>query len=395
MRLYKGDARQTIERLTAFWKRKAQDRILFWALVRNPSWDRYLEAHGYPPDYRVAAPGHALTYFPEGVPGRRTECLCLCSPQQVMEMIDAQQKLCAELDDDSLPVGYPNLHFGEGVFAGFIGAPVQFSGNGVYTWSAAEKPPLQDWDELETVLARPIQEPWGSSFAGMARYAAEHANGCFGLRTFICVDALNLAVEWRGSTTAYLDLHDAPDCLQRIMERGVTLNAEMVELERREYREYNRRTFEDEEFCALAPAFETPILGVDAYTLTNPLVYRDLGMAYQQRLIDILGGCHMHMHGTRLYKLLPLVAQLRGLISIELADDGLREGEPPPIDCLRHIRDQITGDIPLIVHCTREQFVTGLADRSLAGGVEYCVRGVQDVNDANVLAARARDYIAR
>ena len=54
-------------------------------------------------------------------------------------------------------------------------------------------------------------------------------------------------------------------------------------------------------------------------------------MAYQQRLIDILGGCHMHMHGTRLYKLLPLVAQLRGLISIELADDGLREVSHRPL----------------------------------------------------------------
>jgi len=206
---------------------------------------------------------------------------------------------------------------------------------------------------------------------------------------------LNLAVEWRGSTNAYLDLYDAPEGLRRIMERGVTLNAEVLELERREHREYNLRTFEDAEFCALAPAFEKPLLSVDAYTLTSPPVYRDLGMAYQQRLIDVYGGGHMHMHGTKLYQLLPLVAQLRGLISIELGDDGMREDEPSPISCLPRIQDQITGDIPLVVHCTREQFVAGLDGRTLAGGVEYCVRGVPDVNDANLLAARARDYVAR
>ncbi len=102
----------------------------------------------------------------------------------------------------------------------------------------------------------------------------------------------------------------------------------------------------------------------------------------------------MHMHGKKLYKLLPLVAQLRGLISIELADDGLGPADPPLVENLKHIQDEITHDTPLFVHCTREQFVDGLNKRTLAGGVHYCVREIEDVGEANLLAARAHDYVA-
>jgi hypothetical protein len=311
-----------------------------------------------------------------------------------MAMIEAQQRLCADLDDDSMPIGYPSLHFGESVFAGFEGAHIEFHGNGLYTWSGTQSPPLTTWDALEDVLTSPLREPWCSRFENMAQYAVEHAQGRFGLRTFITIDTLNLAVEWRGNTAAYMDVIDAPENLRRIFARGVQLNKEVLALERAYFDPYNRGVFQNDEFCALAPAIERPVLSVDAFTLVSPRLYQELGMSYQQRLIDEFGGGHMHMHGTKLYKLLPLVAQLRGLISVELGDDGLGPDDPLPMENLNRIQDEITHDIPLFVHCNREQFTDGLSKRTLAGGVHYCVRGIDSLGEANLLAARAHDYVA-
>ncbi len=390
--LYKANPAGTIDSLTRFWKREAQDRILIWVLIRNHHWDHYLQERNLPLDYRVAAPGYALTYFPENVPACETNCLCTEDPGRVMEMFDVQQRLCADLDDDSLPIGYPCFHFGESVFSGFVGGAIRFAGNGPYTWSAPVAPVLPSWDGVEEVLAKPLQDPWRSSFESMARFAVERATGHFGLRTFITVDALNLAVEWRGGIAAYLDTVDAPDRLERIFGRGITLNQEVVLLERTHYDDYNRRLF-GAEFCGLAPAIEKPLLSVDAYTQVSTSLYAESGIHYQQRLIDLFGGAHMHMHGVRLYKLLPLVARLRNLISIELGDDGMRPGEMPPVENTRRIQEEITGNIPLLVHCTREQFLEGLNKRTLAGGIQYCVREVASVEEANKLVARARDYV--
>ena len=392
--LYKVNAARTIDSLVRFWKRKAQDRILIWALVRNPHWDHYLQKHDLPRNYRVAAPGYALTYFPEDVPACETKCLCTEAPERVMEMIDVQQRLCADLEDDSLPIGYPCLHFGESVFSGFAGGAIRFAGNGPYTWSAPEAPVLPDWDKIEEVLTQPLQDPWRSAFESMARFAVERAGGRFGLRAFITIDTLNLAVEWRGGVAAYLDTVDAPDRLERIYRRGVALNHEVMLLERTHYDAYNRCLFGDE-FCALAPAIEKPLLSVDAFTQASPGVYAESGVFYQQQLIDLVGGGHMHMHGTRLYRFLPLVARLQHLISIELGDDGLQPDEKPPVENIRRIQEEVSGDTPLLVHCTREQFLEGMHKRTLAGGVAYCVREIADIDDANQLVAHARDYVPR
>jgi hypothetical protein len=189
-----------------------------------------------------------------------------------------------------------------------------------------------------------------------------------------------------------MDTVDAPDRLERIYERGVAVNKEVVLLERAHYDDYNRSLFGNE-FCGLAPAIEKPLLSVDAFTQVSAGLYAASGICHQQRLVDLFGGAHMHMHGVQLYKLLPLVARLRRLISIELGDDGLRPGEQPPVENTRRIQEEITGDIPLLVHCTREQFLDGLYKRTLAGGILYCVRNGASIDDANRLVARARDYV--
>jgi hypothetical protein len=294
-----------------------------------------------------------------------------------------------------MPIGYPSLHFGESLFSGLVGARLQFTGNGLYTWSGTRAPAVPTWDDLDAVLASPLCQAWRSAFENMARYAVEHAHGRFGLRTFITNDALNLAMEWRGTTQVYFDVMEAPENLHRIFARAVALNQEVLALERTHFDPYNRRTFQNDAFCALAPALEKPLLSVDAFALASARVYEEMGMSYQQRLIDEFGGGHMHMHGTSLYRLLPLVAQLRGLISIELSEDGLGPGDLPPVQNLPYIQSEITHDIPLFVHCSREQFLEGLRQRTLAGGVHYCVRGVESVDEAHRLVARAHDYVAR
>ena len=321
--LYKVNA-ATVYRLSdsLLEKRSAGPDPDLGACFRNPHWDHYLEEHNLPRNYRVAAPGYALTYFPENVPACETNCLCTEAPERVMEMIDVQLRLCADLDDDSLPIGYPCLHFGESVFSGFAGGTIRFAGNGPYPGRHRKPRYFRTGKRIEEVLTRPLQDPWRSSFESMARFAVERAGGCFGLRTFITIDATQSrrgVARWCRCLPGY---HGCSDRLERIYERGLLSTMKSCCLSARTTM-LTTGVFGDE-FCALAPAIEKPLLSVDAFTQASPGVYAESGICYQQQLIDLFGGAHMHMHGTRLYRFLPLVARLQNLISIELGDDGLR-----------------------------------------------------------------------
>ena len=142
------------------------------------------------------------------------------------------------------------------------------------------------------------------------------------------------------------------------------------------------------EYAAWVQAHAMAGLSVDAYSLCHPSVYEGMGFEYTQRLIDALGGGYLHTHALGAH-LVPLVARLEGLTELNLADDPGCERYFPK---LRQMRD-CTGDLPLRVTCTIDEFRTGLRDGTLPGGVYYQVQGGADsVDDANRLMDKARTY---
>ena len=89
------------------------------------------------------------------------------------------------------------------------------------------------------------------------------------------------------------------------------------------------------------------------------------------------------------FHLIPGAGRLRGLSQLRLADDPRCERG---FERIASARDQ-TGDTPLGVRCTLEEFQRGLRSGSLPGGVAYSVQGAVDsVDEANRLMDRVRRY---
>lgn len=351
-----------LERNRRFYERKLRDGILFRAALPGPSaWD-------------------------EGIWEER-QCLCLTDMEGVIERIREGIRAQEEVGDDSLPVGYPTVHFGESVFSAILGGEIKFVGNRLHTCSGAQ-PLLRSWDDLER-LRLDAGNRWVVAFLGSLRRAVALARGDFLIVPFITIDAMNLAVELRGTTQAYLDLKESPQELRRLLAFGIELNVWFYEVQQEIIRDYNLQTLGD----PLALTLTLPTLSIDAYDICNETVYRDFGLEYQQALIDRLGGAHMHTHGTGFFRLLPYVASLRNLASLQVGRDLYSGEEIPILEHLAEIR-RTTGDIPLHVRFSQEEFDLGLQEGALVGGAAYSL-GCPDLATANELAARAREYRCR
>ena len=129
-------------------------------------------------------------------------------------------------------------------------------------------------------------------------------------------------------------------------------------------------------------------ISVDAYGLCSTAVFRKFGAPYLLRTMAHFGGGWVHLHSSALH-LLPELVKLDGLLGIGVQDDP---NSPRGFVHLAQIR-RMVGDLPLQIDCTRDDLASGMAGRSLPGGVMYMVRqGIGTVAEANDLAVRACDY---
>lgn len=355
---------EAIRRNKRFLKRQMMDGILFKANVReNP---------------------YAISEERDRTWGTRSP-LALTDKEWVLEECRRNALIYKDIDDDTIPEGYPTMHFGESLYSYLLGGEVHFVGNQYHTCSGA-KPLIHSVQDLEnlknfenSLRVRDVSESM--------RWFAENTGGDFWLRYFICIDALNLAVELIGTTEAYLMLNDDRRLLEDIMEFGVTYNEWFYRLQKQIYRENNMAALGgDQEFYDL---YDKTWYSIDAYDICSPGIYREIGMEYQQELIRRVGGGMLHTHGTGLVRLFPMISKLKGLSKLQIGRD-LYSGETLNFDCIYEFREQ-SGDLPLQFAVSEEEFVEGLEKKTLPGGVEYLC-SVKDVETANKLAYLAKEY---
>jgi len=355
---------EAVARNTLFLQRNLNDGVLFRAHVKNNPYAAQEERDDEWTD---------------------RECLSVSDREWVIESCRRAVSVYRDVDDDTIPEAYPTAHFGESVYSAMLGGDVRFVGNGYQTCSGA-KPLLREAADLES-LRDYEKNRWVTVFAESARYFAKAAGGDFTLRYFITIDALNLAVELLGSTEAYYALYENEDLLKKIMEFGVGYNHWFYTFQKQIY-EANNRAALGNDFYDL---YDRTWHSVDAYDVCDPAMYAAFGFEYQQELIARTGGGMLHTHGTGLLRLLPYITKLKGLSALQIGRD-LYSGEELEISHLRDIR-RATGDIPLRTSVSVEEFINGVKERSLPGGVEYnCA--VETVDEANRLAAIAKEYRA-
>ena len=365
--MYKLNFDDAAERNARFLKREMMDGILFKAEVHeNP----YVSGSDI--------------YLNRDKSWSDRECLAVCDKKWVLQNERFKAMIYKDIDDDTITEGYPTLHFGESFYPAMLGAKVRFVGSMVHTCSGA-KPIIFNEADLSKLNGYESNE-WTNIFIESARYFADNTNGDFWLKYLISIDALNLAVELLGTTDAYFMIYDDPDLLEKIMEFGVEFNYWFYLLQKEIYAENNRAALGDE----LYELYDKTWYSIDAYNCCSPDVYKNMGFDYQKRLIDKIGGGKLHTHGTGLMNILPYISKLNNLSIMQIGRDKQSGEDIMNLDNLMYIRE-ITGDIPLSISVSPDEFKNGIKNQTLPGGIEY-ICYVKNTVEANRFADIAKNY---
>jgi hypothetical protein len=123
--------------------------------------------------------------------------------------------------------------------------------------------------------------------------------------------------------------------------------------------------------------------------MTSVDCFEQWGRGPVERILAAFDGGVVHIHANGRH-LLPAISTLRGLKAVYLADDL---HYPTAFSVLGELRHRL-GDLPVVVKADFAEFLAGLDSHRQEGGVLYKVNGVPDVDTANRVMDRVRDYEA-
>jgi len=168
-----------------------------------------------------------------------------------------------------------------------LGGRIRFVGTPAYTCSGAD-PLLTDWTSERASGTAPTC--LDAEVPGRASRAAELDRCGMFFWNFVTIDTLNLAVELRGSTEAFLDVNASPRELGELMRFGVDYAHWFHRLEQEIIGPHNLAVADGHRFAVEAPYIGLPWSSVDAYLLCDARVYRDLGLSYHAEFFQRCGG---------------------------------------------------------------------------------------------------------
>ena len=369
---------QAMDRWIAFWRREMPGEILAHVRARQPSsqpskWNTYVASNGLET---------------EKLGGRPPLFENLDRMLEIYEARGGEPWPEQRVRDDTVRLRSfcPTVNFGEGISGAFFGGKVRFASSDVKTESVCD-PVITDWSQLDG-LRFDAENVWVQRTVGVLRHLVEHSSGRFCLHPYCTIDGLNFAVVLRGATQAFMDVADREEPLRKLFDLGFETSVGLWDLHRSIVEDHNKAIIQYDAYADLCPCHAMPGLSVDAYSLCAPEVYDRIGLEYTQKLIDTYGCGDLHIHSLG-HHLIPGAGKLRGLSQLRLADDPRCDRG---FDKLAWARAR-TGDTPLAVGCTLEEFARGLRAGSLPGGVAYSVQGpVDSVDEANRLMDRVRNY---
>ena len=361
----KTNLRATMDRFLEFFQRRMQDGILATIPVR--------------------AKDNAEDLFNTG-PTRVRNCIALENLERFLERQtapDTSQWLC-----DFIPSVYPTLTFGESIWSAFLGAEILFAGNDVHTWSYAADPAIESVDSFRFPEITP-DNPWLQRMLRVTAYSIDTLMPEFDVSPFIFMDCLNLLVDLRGASNAYMDIVDNPDFIQIFNRWSIGENIKVFEAQTALSRSFVREAFGGHAYYKYARC-NIPAISIDAYGLCHKDVYASSGLQQHIEITDHFDGAYLHIHGNGRH-LCGLVSGIEKLTCCDMGDDVGFESAFSIIDSLL----ENMHPIPIKVSVPKELFVKRLRERSLPGGTWYAVSEAESVTEANEIMKQVLEYHPR
>jgi len=355
---YKPNFEQVLKRYQSLWQGQMENRILARIQVREGKVQR--------------------DAFMANVPQYK----------RMFEDYLAYWRTMAKLNDDILPVIAPS--FGTGIEGGYFGANVEYGG--ATSWC----------EHIEDLIGHPEKIKYDRESDAVNRirecsqyYSNNNHNRCLvGPANTDCpVDILYML---RGSQI-YTDIVDTPEKIKQLLSRI----AEGV------------KQFRDE-MWSLVPLYDggtfngwmnwwipgrTGMVGADLFCSCSSAIYRKLGFPIHQQLAQNYGNAWFHLHTLGLH-LIPLIAEMKNLICLELSEDP--NVEISGLSLLNKVREIVPKQLVVKVAVRPHEFVNALETGTLPGNTIYdvCERNYQDIeywdiSYANSLMDKVRKYCAQ
>jgi len=365
---WKRNYEEILDRRRKFFRREMQDGILAGFSVRTEREEEWQAFEQHWPQY-----GEGETRpFP-------------CN-EEIVERMMIGLRARGEVEDDFLPILYSILDCGEGIIGGIYGGNIRFLNRKRGPSFSGTPPVLPDYADI-TRLPDPMENKWMKRLLDIQRAFSAHAEGRYAQHHSLTMDALNFVAEIRGATQAYIDIYEYPEELKALMEIGLDFNIRFQEAQLAITGGYA-----DGCFVWLGEWVPFPraiALSVDAYVICNVDHYLEFGFDYQKRLIEHFGYGLMHFHCNRT-DLAAEVAKLPGLRLFQFGGDTR-----DPIPEVEHVpaMRKVVGDVPIMVECSTEYFITNLRKHTLPPNVWYNMWDQPiSVDEANRLMDEVRAY---
>jgi hypothetical protein len=307
------------------------------------------------------------------------------SNEEIYERVIIGQPERAVVEDDVLPVLYCVLDSGESMVGGMYGGDIRFVHRPRGAAFSHTPPVLTDYADIAK-LPDPMAGPWAKRLEDLQEYCDERSGDNFAQHALITMDALNFVAEMRSATQAYLDIYEHPDEMRQLMEIAIDYNIRAQEAQMR------FAPYQDGSFVMMGgwvPFPKAVLLSVDAYVICDVKSYVEYGFEYQARLLEHFGHGLIHFHCNRL-DLAAEVAKLPGLSMFQFGGDT--RDPIPEVEYVPQMR-KVIGDIPIMVACKLNHFITHLRDRTLPPNVCYNLYGGPlSIDEANSLMDEVRAY---
>ena len=287
---------------------------------------------------------------------------------------------------DVLPSAIPVMTFEGGIETAMLGGEVRWLGTRLHTYGDPVEPLIRDYGEFDWALPDE-RNVWIQRYLEAYRYFLAHADGQFALGFNAGIIAMNFAVQLRGAERAYVDMYEEPENLRRLLDYSVRFNEYLYARVEEIVGPTNRDLYGDHPLSEYR-ADRAPASSVDAYSLCAPGTLREWGMQQLTEFNRLTGGACLHIHENS-RQVIEEVVEIPGWREVAFTDGP---GYPRSFDIRWELRKRMR-DIPLVVWCSMDEFLSALEKKDLPANTQYLLH-VDSASEAERTMDRVRAYEA-